>query len=97
MAAYTSETSRQVIVIGAGVCQIVSRVWACVTVLMRDVLNIGVIGLTTALKLQEQGGYQITIVAETLPSDPKNIRYTSPWAGAHHVSSAGHDKRLQSE
>ena len=58
--------------------------------------HLGVVGLTAALKIQEQGGYQVTIVAETLPSDPKNIRYTSPWAGAHHVSSAGHDKSLQS-
>jgi D-amino-acid oxidase len=58
--------------------------------------HLGVVGLTAALKFQEQGGYQVTIVAETLPSDPKNIRYTSPWAGAHHVSSAGHDKSLQS-
>jgi len=59
------------------------------------VIGAGVVGLTTALKLQERGGYRVTIIAETLPSDPKNIRYTSPWAGAHHVSSAGHDKRLQ--
>jgi hypothetical protein len=40
----------------------------------------GVIGLTTALKIQEQGRYKVTIVAETLPSDPKTIRYTSHWA-----------------
>ncbi|TFK49356.1 D-aspartate oxidase [Heliocybe sulcata] len=56
------------------------------------VLGAGVIGLTTALKIQEKGGYQVTIVAETLPSDPKTIRYTSHWAGAHHVSLAGEDK-----
>jgi hypothetical protein len=55
------------------------------------------VGLTTALKIQEKGDYQVTIVAETFPSDPKNIRYTSPWAGAHHVSSAGKDVRLQSK
>ncbi|KZT28066.1 D-amino-acid oxidase [Neolentinus lepideus HHB14362 ss-1] len=56
------------------------------------VLGAGVIGLTTAVKIQEQRGYQVTIIAETLPSDPKSIRYTSHWAGAHHVSLAGEDK-----
>jgi hypothetical protein len=40
----------------------------------------GVIGLTTALKIQEQGDYKVTIVAETLPSDPKSVLYTSHWA-----------------
>jgi hypothetical protein len=67
--------------------------------IMHRVFNsgLGVIGLTAALKIQDQDGYQVTIIAEALPSDPKSIRYTSPWAGAHHVSSAGHDERLQSE
>jgi hypothetical protein len=27
----------------------------------------------------------VTIVADLIPSDPKSIRYTSQWAGAHHV------------
>ncbi|KAF9486248.1 D-amino-acid oxidase [Pholiota conissans] len=49
------------------------------------VLGAGVVGLTTAVKLQETGNYQVTIVAETIPSDPKTIKYTSQWAGAHHV------------
>jgi hypothetical protein len=40
----------------------------------------GVIGLSTALRIQEQGKYKVTIVAETLPSDPKTARYTSHWA-----------------
>jgi hypothetical protein len=39
-----------------------------------------VIGLTTALKIQGQGGYQVTIIAEVLPSDAKTIKYTSHWA-----------------
>ncbi|EPQ53595.1 D-aspartate oxidase [Gloeophyllum trabeum ATCC 11539] len=56
------------------------------------VVGAGVIGLTTALKIQEKGGYHVTIIAETFPSDPKSIRYTSHWAGAHHVSSDGEDK-----
>ncbi|TEB19203.1 D-amino-acid oxidase [Coprinellus micaceus] len=50
------------------------------------VLGAGVIGLTTALKIQETGRYNVTIIAEILPSDPKNIKYASQWAGAHHVS-----------
>ncbi|KIY64403.1 nucleotide-binding domain-containing protein [Cylindrobasidium torrendii FP15055 ss-10] len=53
-----------------------------------NVLGAGVIGLTTALKLQEKGGYAVTILAEVLPSDPKTVKYTSLWAGAHHVSHA---------
>ncbi|KAF8067739.1 D-amino-acid oxidase [Lyophyllum atratum] len=57
------------------------------------VLGAGVIGLTTAIKIQETGGYDVTIIAEILPSDPKSIKYTSHWAGAHHVSLAGNDTR----
>ncbi|KAH6909425.1 D-amino-acid oxidase [Coprinopsis sp. MPI-PUGE-AT-0042] len=57
------------------------------------VLGAGVIGLTTALKLQEEG-YRVTIIAEIFPTDPKNAKYTSQWAGAHHVSfSATEDSR----
>ncbi|KAF9057156.1 D-aspartate oxidase [Panaeolus papilionaceus] len=49
------------------------------------VLGAGVVGLTTALKIQLQGPYSVSIVADIIPSDPKSIRYTSRWAGAHHV------------
>ncbi|KAJ7143344.1 D-amino-acid oxidase [Mycena crocata] len=59
------------------------------------VIGAGVVGLTTALRIQEKGGYQVAIVAEILPSDPKSIKYTSHWAGAHHVSLAGPDVRQQ--
>ncbi|KAJ6499534.1 D-amino-acid oxidase [Mycena vitilis] len=59
------------------------------------VIGAGVVGLTTAVRIQERGGYQVTIVAEVLPSDPKSIKYTSHWAGAHHVSLAGADVRQQ--
>ncbi|KAH8102276.1 D-amino-acid oxidase [Cristinia sonorae] len=59
------------------------------------VIGAGVVGLTTAVKIQEQGGYNVTIVAETFPSDPKTIRYTSLWAGAHHVSHADGDKKQE--
>ncbi|KAH9849568.1 D-amino-acid oxidase [Lenzites betulinus] len=55
------------------------------------VIGAGVVGLTTALKIQEKGGYNVTIIAETYPTDPKNIEYTSIWAGAHHVSHAADD------
>ncbi|KAI6040638.1 hypothetical protein EDC04DRAFT_2602408 [Pisolithus marmoratus] len=52
------------------------------------VIGAGVVGLSTAITIQEKGGYRVTIVAETFPTDPKTIRYTSHWAGAHHVSGA---------
>jgi hypothetical protein len=48
--------------------------------LAKDDVRLGVIGLTTALKIQLQGVYDVTIIAETLPNDPKSIKYTSSWA-----------------
>ena len=30
--------------------------------------------------IQEKGGYNVTVVAEQLPTDPKSIHYTSHWA-----------------
>ncbi|KAI9444298.1 hypothetical protein H4582DRAFT_2071850 [Lactarius indigo] len=60
------------------------------------VIGAGVIGLSTAIKVQERGDYSVTILAETFPTDSKCIKYTSHWAGAHHVSAAGvNDLRLQ--
>ncbi|KAH8817600.1 D-amino-acid oxidase [Flagelloscypha sp. PMI_526] len=59
------------------------------------VLGAGVVGLTTAIQLQETGRYNVTIIAETLPTDPKTITYTSQWAGAHHVTESGNDVRQQ--
>jgi len=49
------------------------------------VLGAGVVGLTTALIIQLQGNYRVTVISEIIPGDPKSIRYTSSWAGAHHV------------
>jgi hypothetical protein len=46
-------------------------------------LGSGVIGLTSALKLQEEG-YHITIIAEIFPTDPKSPKYTSQWAVSNH-------------
>ncbi|GAA6023697.1 hypothetical protein JCM10207_008752 [Rhodosporidiobolus poonsookiae] len=58
------------------------------------VIGAGVVGLSTAVRLLE-AGYEVDIVARDLPGDEKHIRYTSPWAGAHHVSVAtGDDMRL---
>ncbi|KAG2144556.1 hypothetical protein DEU56DRAFT_790272 [Suillus clintonianus] len=57
------------------------------------VLGAGVVNLTTALRIQTQGAYRVTIVAENFPIDPKSSRYTSHWAGAHHVSHAYDDLR----
>ncbi|KAH8831074.1 nucleotide-binding domain-containing protein [Flagelloscypha sp. PMI_526] len=47
------------------------------------VMGAGVIGLTTAVKLQETGRYAVTIVSEILPTDPPSARYTSQWAVTH--------------
>ena len=50
----------------------------------------GVIGLSTAIRAQ-QAGHSVTIIADVLPGDPKSqhtTHYTSPHAGAHHVSHA---------
>ncbi|TRM68586.1 hypothetical protein BD626DRAFT_482205 [Schizophyllum amplum] len=46
------------------------------------VLGAGVVGLTTAVSLQEQGNYNVTVLADAFPSDPKSVKYTSHWAGA---------------
>ncbi|GAA5938352.1 hypothetical protein JCM3775_000870 [Rhodotorula graminis] len=58
------------------------------------VLGAGVVGLSTAIRLLEHG-YKVDVVARDLPDDPKSIAFTSPWAGAHHVSVAtGSDMRM---
>ncbi|KAF8880070.1 D-amino-acid oxidase [Infundibulicybe gibba] len=57
------------------------------------VIGAGVVGLTTALMIQEKGGFHVTIIAEVHPGDAKTIKYTSHWAGAHHVTLAGDDMR----
>ncbi|KZT08034.1 D-amino-acid oxidase [Laetiporus sulphureus 93-53] len=49
------------------------------------VLGAGVVGLTVALTIQEKGGYDVTIIADTFPSDPNNAKYASHWAGAWHA------------
>ncbi|KAF8317064.1 nucleotide-binding domain-containing protein [Clavulina sp. PMI_390] len=60
------------------------------------VLGAGVVGLTTALKIQETyPNAEVTVVAELFPGD-ENIRstkYTSIWAGAHHVSLATDERQ----
>ena len=43
-------------------------------------MGTGVVGLTTAIRIQETGGYDVNVVGEVLPSDPKTIKYTSHWA-----------------
>jgi D-amino-acid oxidase len=61
------------------------------------VLGAGVIGLTTAIRIQEKypKDIKVTIVAERLQSDARSIKYTSHWAGAHHVSHAGDNEKEQ--
>ncbi|KAL1741838.1 hypothetical protein HDZ31DRAFT_84570 [Schizophyllum fasciatum] len=46
------------------------------------VIGAGVVGLTTAVSVQEQGDYDVTVLADVFPSDPKSVNYTSHWAGA---------------
>ncbi|ODQ64435.1 FAD dependent oxidoreductase, partial [Nadsonia fulvescens var. elongata DSM 6958] len=46
------------------------------------VVGAGVIGLSCALRLAEDG-YDITVIATQYPTDPLSINYTSSWAGAH--------------
>lgn len=46
------------------------------------VVGAGVIGLSAALVLAEQG-FQVTVVAKNFPTDALTSEYTSPWAGAH--------------
>lgn len=57
------------------------------------VLGAGVVGLTTAIRVQEAypTGTRVTIVAAELHTDPMSIRYTSLWAGANHMSFADGD------
>ncbi|KAH8824110.1 nucleotide-binding domain-containing protein [Flagelloscypha sp. PMI_526] len=59
------------------------------------VMGAGVVGLTTAVKLQETGRYTVTIVAEILPTDPPSPRYTSQWAGAIQLFLTTDDPILQ--
>ncbi|KAG6808549.1 hypothetical protein H0H92_003759 [Tricholoma furcatifolium] len=59
------------------------------------VLGAGVIGLTTAVKIQESGKYSVSLLAEVLPTDEKTTKYTSHWAGAHHVLNMSEDARQQ--
>jgi len=59
------------------------------------IIGCGVVGLTTAITIQEKGDYDVTIIAELFPGDPKSIRYTSNWAGGHHVSHATGDPRMR--
>ncbi|EPS95037.1 hypothetical protein FOMPIDRAFT_101850 [Fomitopsis schrenkii] len=59
------------------------------------VVGAGVVGLTTAITIQEKGGYDVTIIAETWPSDPKTVKYTSFWAGASHGCYRGPDQELR--
>ncbi|KIK70227.1 hypothetical protein GYMLUDRAFT_213420 [Collybiopsis luxurians FD-317 M1] len=61
------------------------------------VLGAGVIGLTTAIRIQEAKGdqYHVTIIAETFPSDSRTISYTSFWAGAQAICTRTDDVNLR--
>jgi D-amino-acid oxidase len=57
------------------------------------IIGAGVIGLTTALFLLEQG-YRVNVVAEHQPGE-YHPDYTSPWAGAHWRTLANPEDTLQ--
>ena len=72
----TSVDKKKVIVLGAGERHLCD----CTLPRAYQIGASGVVGLTTALKIQLQGNYMVTIVSEILPSDPSSIKYTSKWA-----------------
>ena len=72
------EQVKEVVVIGAGEPKVVRYHGS--TFNGKHLDCVGVVGLSTAIRIQEHGGYHVTVVAETMPGDPKSIRYTSPWA-----------------
>ncbi|KAJ7161788.1 D-amino-acid oxidase [Mycena crocata] len=45
------------------------------------VVGAGVVGLSTAIRAQEEG-YNVVLLADVFPTDPKTVKYTSFWAGA---------------
>ncbi|KAF8271887.1 D-amino-acid oxidase [Lactarius quietus] len=58
------------------------------------VIGAGVIGLSTAIKVQEKGPYSVTILAEAFPTD-SNILLSMATQGAHHVSAPTADLKQQ--
>jgi hypothetical protein len=72
----TSVEKKKVIVLGAGELLLCD----CTVPRAYQVDPSGVVGLTTALNLQRQGNYEVTVVSEIIPSDPNSIKYTSGWA-----------------
>ena len=76
MANESSVDKKKVIVLGAGERPLCN----CTLPRAYQIGASGVVGLTTALKIQLQGNYMVTIVSEILPSDPSSIKYTSEWA-----------------
>lgn len=71
-----SDARERVVVIGAG--ELISVV---VTNCEWPLTLPGVIGLTTAVRIQETGRYDVNIVAEHFHSDTKKtVEYTSYWA-----------------
>ena len=73
-----SEPAKEVVVIGAGNLGF-NRSGLRIDIGER-LDRAGVVGLSTAIKIQEHGGYHVTVIGETIPGDPKSIYYTSPWA-----------------
>lgn len=78
MASASIGKKKEIIVLGAG--ERIMRLYELLPTSSRFEIGSGVVGLTTALKIQLRGTYQVTIVSEIIPSDPKSIKYTSRWA-----------------
>ena len=72
----SSVERKKIIVLGAGE----RPFYDCTLPRAYQVDASGVVGLTTALRIQLQGNYMVTIVSELIPSDPSSIKYTSRWA-----------------
>lgn len=72
---------KEIVVLGAGIYTILEL---SLTLRLMVTYSQGVIGLTTAIVLQESGDYRVTIVADTFPGDEKSSRYTSCWAVCQH-------------
>ena len=72
----TSVGKKKIIVLGAGERPLCD----CTLPRSYQVDATGVVGLTTALRIQVQGNYMVTVVSDIIPSDPSSIKYTSRWA-----------------
>lgn len=74
-----------VVVVGAGKRK---KFWSKRSKIIRIMMRAGVVGLSTALKIQEKG-HSVTVVAEAFSDDAKSTRYTSIWAVSNEQAPSG--------